>query len=134
MSSEKVTPGQYLILTFDFSAVNRSPDVKTAEDSLNAMINSAIGNFYRIYAQHLGEATSEQLIAKNIDPSGAVGSLSGCVNLVTETLGAVREMDDPLYGVKGVSANTVLFFLYLILTTTVTYATVCSFVDLSLGG
>ncbi|KAK5822985.1 hypothetical protein F5H01DRAFT_401412 [Linnemannia elongata] len=99
--SEKVTPGQYLILTFDFSAVNRSPDVKTAEDSLNAMIHSAIGNFYRIYAQYLGEATSEQLIAKNIDPSGAVGSLSGCVNLVTETLGAVREMDDPLYGVKG---------------------------------
>ncbi|KAG0065493.1 hypothetical protein BGZ89_008264, partial [Linnemannia elongata] len=86
--SEKVTPGQYLILTFDFSAVNRSPDVKTAEDSLNAMINSAIGNFYRIYAQYLGVATSEQLIAKNIDPSGAVGSLSGCVNLVTETLDA----------------------------------------------
>ena len=116
--SEKVTPGQYLILTFDFSAVNRSPDVKTPEESLNAMINNAIRDFFRTYAQYLGEVTSEQLIAKNINPSGSIGSLSGCVNLVKETLDAVREMNDPLYGVKGVSANTVLFFLYLILTTT----------------
>ncbi|KAF9537232.1 hypothetical protein EC957_008604 [Mortierella hygrophila] len=99
--SEKVTPGQYLILTFDFSAVNRSPDVKTAEDSLNAMINNAIGNFYRTYAQYLGEASSGHLIDKNID-SGAVGSLSRCVDLVAETFEAIREMNDPLYGVKGI--------------------------------
>ncbi|KAF9367629.1 hypothetical protein CPB97_005496, partial [Podila verticillata] len=46
-------PGQYLILAFDFSKVNCSPNLKTAEDSLGSMINNTIEAFYQTYAPYL---------------------------------------------------------------------------------
>ncbi|KAF9176761.1 hypothetical protein BGZ50_009714 [Haplosporangium sp. Z 11] len=101
VESGKVAPGQYLILAFDFSAVNRSPDVEVAEASLNSMLNSAIRAFYMTYATYLGTATSDQLIERRVSPS-AVESLADCVNLVKHALDAVREGEDPLYGVKGI--------------------------------
>jgi hypothetical protein len=110
VKSGKVTPGQYLILTFNFSAVHRSSDLKTAEDSLGGMINNSIKKFYKTYAPYLGETTSEQLIDKNSAHS-AVGSLGACVNLVKEILNNIRDEDDPLYGVKGVSARRRSFSL-----------------------
>ncbi|KAG0264059.1 hypothetical protein DFQ27_001452, partial [Actinomortierella ambigua] len=101
VESGKVTPGQYLILAFDFSAVNHSPDVEVAEASLNDMLNNSIRAFYMTYAPYLGTATSYQLIKESTSPD-AVESLAACVSLVQEALKAVTEEDDPLAGVKGI--------------------------------
>ncbi|KAG0305521.1 hypothetical protein BGZ98_004001 [Dissophora globulifera] len=66
------------------------------------MINNAISAFYMTYAPYLGTVKYEQLSEKKISSSDAVASLTACVDLVKEALDAVREKDDPLYGVKGV--------------------------------
>ncbi|KAI8344978.1 hypothetical protein B0O80DRAFT_534669, partial [Mortierella sp. GBAus27b] len=101
VKSGKVRPGQYLTLTFDFSKVNRSRDIETAEAGLNDMINNSIRAFYTKYAPYLGTATSHQLIEARVAPR-AVSSLTLCVELVEEALNAVSEKDDPLYDVKGI--------------------------------
>ncbi|KAG0010683.1 hypothetical protein BGZ80_001266, partial [Entomortierella chlamydospora] len=76
----KVRPRQYLVLAFDFSAVNRSPDVEAAEASLNDMLSNTIRTFYRTYTPHLGTATSDQLIEKSVSPR-AIASLADCVSV-----------------------------------------------------
>ncbi|KAG0196105.1 hypothetical protein BGX28_000135, partial [Mortierella sp. GBA30] len=102
VESGKISPGQYLILAFDFSKVNRSPNLETAEESLGGMINNTVETFYRVYAPYLGKATGKQLTDELISPSDPVRSLGRCVTLVQEALNAVMETDDPLYGVKGI--------------------------------
>ncbi|KAF9343265.1 hypothetical protein BGX34_007009, partial [Mortierella sp. NVP85] len=101
VKSGKITPGQYLIMPFDFSVIDRSPDLDIARNSLNDMLNSAIRAFYMTYAPYLGTAASHQLIEDRVSPS-ALASLADCVNLVQETLNSVRDKDDPLFGVKGI--------------------------------
>lgn len=101
MKNGTVSPCQYLILAFDFSKVNRSPDLKTAEDSLGGMINNAVEAFYKTYAPYLGHKASEELIKENRSSSDPVKSLGAAVNLVQEVLNTVTEKDDPLNGVKG---------------------------------
>ena len=51
----KVMPGQYLILSFDFSAFNHSDDLKVAEIALNDMINDSIKQFYSTYILYPGK-------------------------------------------------------------------------------
>ncbi|KAF9368743.1 hypothetical protein CPB97_004296 [Podila verticillata] len=97
----KVSPGQYLILAFDFSKVNRSPNLETAEECLGGMINNAVEAFYQTYAPFLGHKASEELINEKISSSDPVKSLGRLVNLVREALNAVTERDDPLDGVKA---------------------------------
>lgn len=101
VGSGKVSPGQYLVLAFDFSKVNRSPNLETAEESLGGMINNAVEAFYQTYAPYLGHKSSEELIKEKISSSDPVKSLGRIVNLVREALIAVTERDDPLNGVKG---------------------------------
>ncbi|KAF9994041.1 hypothetical protein BGZ79_001232 [Entomortierella chlamydospora] len=84
----KVRPRQYLVLAFDFSAVNRSPDVEAAEASLNDMLSNTIRTFYRTYTPHLGTATSDQLIEKSVSPR-AIASLADCVSVPQYTLGRI---------------------------------------------
>ncbi|KAF8984472.1 hypothetical protein BGZ46_007936 [Entomortierella lignicola] len=100
--NKKVISGQYLILAFDFSKVDRSPDLNTAQNNLRDMINSAIENFYQVYAPYLGNKSSVQLIQDKITPDNSVQSLDRCVNLVREALNGVVRTDNPLYGVKGI--------------------------------
>ncbi|KAG0354437.1 hypothetical protein BG005_006476, partial [Podila minutissima] len=80
---------------------NRSPDLKTAEDSLGGMINNAVEAFYKTYAPYLGHKASEELIKENRSSSDPVKSLGAAVNLVQEVLNTVTEKDDPLNGVKA---------------------------------
>ncbi|KAG0336155.1 hypothetical protein BG000_006872 [Podila horticola] len=100
VGSGKVSPGQYLVLAFDFSKVNRSSNLETEEESLGGMINNAIEAFYQRYAPYLGHKSSEELIKEKISSSDPVKSLGRIVNLVGEVLDAVTERDDPLNGVK----------------------------------
>ncbi|KAF9381304.1 hypothetical protein CPC16_009905 [Podila verticillata] len=93
-------PGLYLIMAFDFSAVNRSNDVNKAAENLNNMINDAIFAFCRTYAHYLGEDTCQQLEAELHQDAG--GSLDVCVDLISARLEAVWSKDDVLYNVKGI--------------------------------
>ncbi|KAF9301974.1 hypothetical protein BGZ74_006041 [Mortierella antarctica] len=93
-------PGLYLIMAFDFSAVNRSHDVKKAAENLINMINDAIFAFIRTYAHYLGKDTC-QLLEDNLHQD-AVGSLNACVDLISARLQAVSSKDDELYDVKGI--------------------------------
>ncbi|GJJ77513.1 hypothetical protein EMPS_09872 [Entomortierella parvispora] len=102
IESGKVTPGQYLILSFDFSAVSRSPDMKAAERSLAGMINNSTEDFYQLYAPYLGEYTGNQLTYELISSSDPVISFRKCVTLVQKALNAAKEVEDPLFGVKGI--------------------------------
>ncbi|KAF9351659.1 hypothetical protein BGX26_010372 [Mortierella sp. AD094] len=111
VKSGRGIPGQYLILTFDFSQVNRSPDLGAAENSLNDMVNGDIEAFYRTYAPYLGESPSDQLIHENISSSDPLKSLGRCVSFVRKALNSVIEIHDPLYGVKGVSASKRFFII-----------------------
>ncbi|CAG8450874.1 5264_t:CDS:2 [Paraglomus occultum] len=100
----KVTPGQYLMLSLDFSAINRSADVKVAEYDLQQMLNNSIKQFYSTYARYLGNRSSEELIERLVNPESATSSLKECVRVVQEKLRAVQKDDDnaPLAGVKGI--------------------------------
>ncbi|KAF9547525.1 hypothetical protein EC957_008362 [Mortierella hygrophila] len=49
VKKECLSPGRYFVLRFDFSAVNRSQDLKKAEHNLNLMLNESIKRFYKTY-------------------------------------------------------------------------------------
>ncbi|KAF9385135.1 hypothetical protein BGX21_001137 [Mortierella sp. AD011] len=101
VKSGRVIPGQYLILPFDFSEVDRSRDLSVATKSLADMINGTVKQFYMTYAPYLGDKSSDQLIKENISPRAAT-SLRDCVISVQARLNNVMGKDDPLYGVKGI--------------------------------
>ncbi|KAI8344981.1 hypothetical protein B0O80DRAFT_38271 [Mortierella sp. GBAus27b] len=101
VKSRNITPNQYLIMLFDFSAIDRSPDLEVARKSLSGMIVGAIKKFYMTYGPYLGDKSSDQLIELNVteDP---IGSLGACVTLVEAALSSVMDSEDPLFGVKGI--------------------------------
>ncbi|KAF9343657.1 hypothetical protein BGX34_006514, partial [Mortierella sp. NVP85] len=101
VKSGKITPGQYLIMSFDFSAIDRSPDLEVARKSLSGMIVNSIKAFYTTYGPYLGDKSSDQLIERNVteDP---IESLGACVTLVEAALNLVMDLEDPLFGVKGI--------------------------------
>ncbi|KAK3809463.1 MAG: hypothetical protein J3Q66DRAFT_405465 [Benniella sp.] len=101
VKSGNIIPSQYLIMSFDFSTMNRSPVLEVARRSLSGNIVSSINAFYSTYGPYLGHRSSDQLIRNNVveDP---IKSLTDCVGLVEETLNSVTDKDDPLFGVKGI--------------------------------
>jgi len=105
----KVTPGQYLILSFNFARINRSGDFKVAETALKNMINGSIKQFYSTYASYLGSNTDEELMQKLIQPEDAIYSLAECIRMVQKTLRAMKGVSNhPLADVKGVSNRSCL--------------------------
>ena len=50
----KVKPGQYFVLTFDFSKVRPNPNLTEANEALIKFLNSTIEAFYETYAAYLG--------------------------------------------------------------------------------
>lgn len=56
MKHERVHPGRYFVLQFDFDLVDRFKNRNMAEMSLNLMLNRSIKQFYKTYAisQNLG--------------------------------------------------------------------------------
>jgi hypothetical protein len=98
----KVKPGQYFVLKFDFSAVERSPDVRDAVRHLKNAISLSFEDFYDIYFTYLGDD------AKNlIDPNSPAVSLRRCVKKVNSVISKAREegapeRSKPLADIQGV--------------------------------
>ena len=104
MEDKKVRPGEYLVLKFDFSVVDRSPDLNEAAKSLTKTIIRKLEEFYLVNSKYLGR-TSDQLIRENIDQQNPIGSLDRLVMLVNFAIkDAVKGKDaeHPLANVKGV--------------------------------
>jgi hypothetical protein len=92
----KVVPGQYLILYFDFSGVIPPSNLTKANVQLIKLINNSLMDFYRTYADYLGEDFTD--LCRTIDsdtPSISLLSFSGHVRSAI--------MQNPrLAGVQGV--------------------------------
>ena len=100
----KVTPGQYLVLSFDFAKLYPSDDLKVTELELSEMMINSIKAFYQTYASYLGNDTSKQLIRELVDSNSATSSLTECVRVVQEALRAAEGVSNHrLADVKGVS-------------------------------
>jgi hypothetical protein len=91
----KVKPGQYFILEFDFSTVERSQDINDAARYLKEAISDAFEVFYETYVTYLGEDAINL-----IDPDSPALSLDRCVERVNS---AIRKRgDESLTDVQGV--------------------------------
>ena len=104
VEDKKVRPGEYLVLKFDFSGVDRSPDLNEAAKLLADNIINTLWRFYHQNSRYLGGHV-DQLIRENIDQQNPIGSLSRLVMLVNFAIkDAVKSKDTehPLANVKGV--------------------------------
>ena len=90
-------PGQFFILKFDFSSVNRSPDIGEANRSLKDTMAGSFRDFYRTYSAYLGGDKKELL--KNIVLGNPADSLHRCVGLVQD---AISSGEERLAGIQGV--------------------------------
>ncbi|RPB01509.1 hypothetical protein L873DRAFT_1803211, partial [Choiromyces venosus 120613-1] len=104
VKGDKITPGEYMILKFNFSAVNRTRDLNKAAQGLAVSIIRNLKGFYGDYYSYLGESLG-QLISERIDQGDAINSLANLVQLVNRTLWEVKNGGDkkhPLANVKGI--------------------------------
>ena len=104
MEDKKVRPGEYLVLKFDFSVVNCSPDLNEAAKSLANSIIGRLEYFYHVNSKYLGGHAS-QLIRENIDQQNPIGSLKRLVmlfNLAIKDAVKSKDAEHPLANVKGV--------------------------------
>ncbi|RPA89845.1 hypothetical protein L873DRAFT_1822113, partial [Choiromyces venosus 120613-1] len=104
VKEDKITPGEYMILKFNFAAVNRAPDLNKAAQGLANNIIGNLDQFYRTYHPYLG-GSLDQLISKNINQGDAIASLTTLVRIVDYTLQEVKNGGDtkhPLANVKGI--------------------------------
>ncbi|KAG0256198.1 hypothetical protein DFQ27_005862 [Actinomortierella ambigua] len=100
VKNNRVSPGQFFVLRFDFAAVNRSQDKKVAEHSLNLMLNRSIKQFYQTYEPYL--RVSADYLIENLIKDDATASLGECANFVHNTLARVESPEDPLLRIKGI--------------------------------
>ncbi|KAG0058715.1 hypothetical protein BGZ90_004807 [Linnemannia elongata] len=96
----RLNPGRYFVLRFDFSAVNRSQDLKVARHSLNLMLNESIMEFYRTYEPYL-RMPADYLIEKYVKDD-AMASMRACANVVHNILSSAKSPEDPLSMIKGI--------------------------------
>ena len=106
-------PGQYFILKFDFSTVERSLDANDAAQYLQKSINQSFEAFYKTYSK----CPSED--AKNlINPDSPTSSLEECVWWVNDAISKAQEKGDKaLAGVQGVRMASFFCLVLLVLTT-----------------
>jgi hypothetical protein len=97
-----VTPGKYFVLKFDFSKVDRSPNLIETNESLKENMARSFQNFYTTYAMYLGEDANK--LFENINPRNPAISLEACTGLVLQVLSNARKTrDKQLSSVQGVS-------------------------------
>ncbi|RPA91673.1 hypothetical protein L873DRAFT_1818968, partial [Choiromyces venosus 120613-1] len=104
VKENKVTPGQYLILKFNFAEVRRTRDLNKAAEELALNIIRSLKRFYGDYYPYLGGSLG-QMISENINQRSAIDSLANLVELVDRTLWEVKNGGDkkhPLANVKGI--------------------------------
>ncbi|RPA89499.1 DUF1703-domain-containing protein [Choiromyces venosus 120613-1] len=104
VKGDKITPGEYMILEFNFSAVNCTRDLNKAAEELALSIITRLKRFYEDYYPYLGGSLG-QMISENINQRSAINSLANLVQLVNRTLREVKNRGDkkhPLANVKGI--------------------------------
>lgn len=104
MKEQKVRPGEYLVLTFDFSQVDRCPDLNRAAENLGNDITTKLIDFYEGNSRYFGEP-SDKLIARQIDWRYPISNLNSLVMLVHRRITEAMSSNDaqhPLANVKGV--------------------------------
>ncbi|RPA90761.1 hypothetical protein L873DRAFT_1820592 [Choiromyces venosus 120613-1] len=95
VKGDKITPGEYMILEFNFAEVSRTRDLNKAAQGLTVSIIRNLKGFYGDYYSYLGD----------IDQGDAINSLANLVQLVNRTLREVKNGGDkkhPLANVKGI--------------------------------
>ena len=103
----RVKPGKLFILKFDFSGVNSSPYVESADRALKTCLSSSFGQFYTTYAKYLGGNLSK--LCENINHEDPADSLTSCVLLINNTLLDARINGDKLLAdVEGVNNKLLL--------------------------
>jgi len=103
-----VTPGQFFILKFDFSSINRSPNVDAADQFLKDNLTASIKTFYETYSRYLGGDVDKLL--KNINYTNPNISLLNCIQLVRNVISKAKESrEEQLAGIRGVS-NSLLSY------------------------
>jgi hypothetical protein len=105
VKANRVRPGEYFVLRFNFASVGRTRDLKQAAQELAVNIIDSLREFFVDYHEYLGKSSS-QLISEHIDPQYPIVSLKRLVRQVRRTLREVRKEGDikhPLASVKGVS-------------------------------
>jgi len=99
----KATPGQYLVLNFDFSRTDRSLPIKNATQSLAQEINNTLLDFKLTYVNYLGESfalkTSRFI---NSNPVRNLRILITAINRALRNIYNKGNKNNPLFGVKGV--------------------------------
>ncbi|KAG9060984.1 hypothetical protein KI688_007814 [Linnemannia hyalina] len=100
VAHNRVFPGRYFVLKFDFSAVDRSQNRNVARHSLNLMLNESIMEFYRTYEPYLRRSADD--LIENFIKDDASASLIACVNVVHRILTSVENPEDPLSKIKGI--------------------------------
>ncbi|KAK6331391.1 hypothetical protein TWF730_004473 [Orbilia blumenaviensis] len=84
IDEENIKPGQYLVLTFDFSTFKASQDLAEMDQHLTKILNDSIEYFYERYALFLGQKISDLL--EEIDEHYPDRSLGKCVRIVQRAL------------------------------------------------
>ncbi|KAF9543776.1 hypothetical protein EC957_000471 [Mortierella hygrophila] len=80
VAHNRVFPGRYFVLKFDFSVVERSQDRNMAKHNLNLMLNQSIKRFYRTYEPYLRRSADD--LIENIIRDDATASLTACVDVI----------------------------------------------------
>lgn len=94
-------PGQFFTLKFDFSRVNRSPDIDKAHRSLERTIASSFRAFYETYSTYLG--VGEEELLHNIILEDPAESLLHCVRVVQKAISKLQYSGkDRLASTQGV--------------------------------
>ena len=105
----EVMPGEYLVLNFDFSRINRSPPIEQTTESLTQEINQTLLDFKDTYAKYLGESFESKL--SRFIPHLPVGNLRILIAAVHHALQDIHNKGNknhPLFGVKGVCHSMLL--------------------------
>jgi len=97
----RVMPGQFFILKFDFSTINRSPNIMEANQGLKKSLNFSFEEFYDTYATYLGRNVTD--LYGNIDSEAPNLSLEKCTLLVQDAISqAQKQGNKQLASVQGV--------------------------------
>ncbi|KAG0136191.1 hypothetical protein HOY82DRAFT_625832 [Tuber indicum] len=104
VQENKVRPGEYLVLKFDFSTVGPTRNMVQGERQLS---DSIIGGLLQFYDEHedFFEVSASQLESDNIDRANAIYSLTRLIRLVNRVVRRTSSKEDRKHhygGVKGV--------------------------------
>jgi hypothetical protein len=101
IEEKKCKPGQYFVLTFDFSSILPSTDLTNANENLIVALNSSFRKFYMTYATYLGEDFTS--LCGNIESRLPSENLRNCNRLVRRAISrAQKEGNEELSDVQGI--------------------------------